>query len=91
MDLILSLVGVVLVVIVLAVYSSIRVVEEGTLEALLVFGKMEGVLRPGLNVVPPFVSKTCPIDPRTMMMDTGDDAVAIPEEFEDDVRELLAR
>lgn len=69
-----------------AVYSSLRIVEEGDLEALLVLGEMRAVLHPGLNVVPPFVSKTYPIDPRTMTMDRGNDRVDVPAQFEDEVR-----
>ena len=70
-----------------SVYSSVRIVEEGDLEAVIVFGKMEGVLEPGLNIVPPLVSKTYPIDPGTMTMDRGDTRVEIPAAFEDEVRD----
>lgn len=76
-----------LVLAALALYDSLHVVEEGTPEAILVFGEMVDVLRPGLNVVPPFVSKTYLVDPGTMTMDTGDDRVAVLPEFEDEVRE----
>lgn len=68
-------------------YSSVRIVDEGELEALFVFGRMEAVLQPGLNVVPPLVSKTYPIDPRTTTIDRGDRRVEIPTEFEAEVRE----
>lgn len=74
-----------------AVYSAVHVVEEGDLEALLVLGEMQTVLRPGLNVVPPFLSTTYPIDPSTMTMDRGDRRVDVPAEFEDEVREAAAR
>lgn len=68
------------------VYSGVHVVEEGNLEALLVFGQMQRVLRPGLNVAPPFVSTTYPIDPGTMTIDKGAERVDVPEEFEAEVR-----
>lgn len=71
----------------MTVYSSFHVVEEGDVEALLVFGQMKTVLHPGINFVPPFVSRTYPIDPRTMLVDTGHERVDVPDEFEDDVRE----
>ena len=79
--------GIVLVTVTAALYSSLLVVEEGEPKALLVFGEMEAVLEPGLTFVPPFVSKTYPIDPQTMTIDKGADHVAVPSEFEDDVRD----
>lgn len=83
-----GIVGVVVLVFgLLAAYSSVRVVEEGGTEALVVFGKTKAVLRPGLNFVPPFVSRTYPIDPQTMTMDKGGEQVDVPAEFENVVRE----
>lgn len=76
---------------VLAVYSSLTIVEEGDLRALLVFGQMRTVLEPGINFKPPFVSKTYPIDTTTMTIDKGNDRVDIPEEFESEVREAADR
>lgn len=72
---------------VVAVYSSVTIVEEGDLRALLVLGQMRTVLEPGINFTPPFISTTYPIDTTTMTMDKGNDRVDIPEEFESDVRE----
>lgn len=71
-----------------AVYSSVRIVEEGETEALLVFGQTKAVLYPGLNFVPPFVSKTYPIDPQTMTMERGGRQVDVPAKFETAVREV---
>ena len=82
---------IVLVTVIATVYSSLLIVEEGEVKAVLVFGEMEAVLEPGLNFVPPFVSKTYPIDPRTMTIDKGSDRVAVPSEFEDDVRAAADR
>ncbi|AEH35756.1 band 7 protein [Halopiger xanaduensis SH-6] len=84
-------VGFVLLVIVAALYDSVQTVREGELKALLVFGEMEAVLEPGLNVVPPFVSKTYPIDPQTMTIDAADDRIAVPSEFESDVQAAADR
>lgn len=77
---------VVLVLLVATLKSAVHVVREGRIEALLVFGQMQAVLEPGLNVVPPFVSTTYPIDPRTARMDTGEETVAVPAEFEEEIR-----
>lgn len=76
-----------IVVVLVAAYSSITIVEEGDLRALLVFGQMRTVLEPGINFTPPFISKTYPIDTTTMSIDKGNDRVDIPEEFESEVRE----
>lgn len=69
------------------VYTSVRVVPEGELEALYVLGRMEGILEPGRNIVPPLVSKTYPIDPRTETIARGDERIEIPSAFEDEVRD----
>lgn len=74
-----------LVVLIATVYSSVTIVEEGDLVALLVLGEMCAVLEPGINVTPPFVSRTYPIDATTMTIDRGDERVDVPEEFEADV------
>lgn len=79
--------GVVLVLAAVTAYRSLRIVEEGALEALLVFGQMEAVLRPGLNIVPPFVSQTYPIDPETMTMRTDVGRTEVPAEYRDEVRD----
>lgn len=71
----------------IAVYSSFHIVEEGDVEALLVFGEMRAVLYPGINAIPPFVSQTYPIDRTTMLIDKGHEHVTVPYEFEDNVRE----
>lgn len=85
-----AIVGVVVLVFGLsAVYSSVRIVEEGETEALLVFGETKAVLHPGLNFVPPFVSKTYPIDPRTMTMEGGGRRGDVPAEFETAVRKVV--
>jgi len=74
------------VVAVVTVCESVHLVEAGRVEALLVFGELRAVLHPGLNFVPPFVSKTYPIDTATMTADAGDRRVELPQEFRE-VRE----
>ncbi|RKD94034.1 SPFH domain-containing protein [Halopiger aswanensis] len=88
---ILAISGVLLLTIAGAVYDGLQTVEEGELKALLVFGEMEAVLEPGLSFVPPFVSKTYPIDPQTMTIDTDDDRIAVPAEFESAVQAATER
>ena len=78
---------VLLVLLAVTIYSTVEIVEEGPPVALLVFGEMQAVLEPGLNFVPPFVSTIYPIDPKTMTIETGEQGVQVPEEFEADVRE----
>lgn len=70
----------------LTVYSSIHRIEEGDLGALLMFGRMQRVLQPGLHFAWPFFSETYPIDQQTMTIDKGDERVAVPERFEEEVR-----
>lgn len=55
---------VVIVVIGATVYSATEVVSATEKRVLTVFGEYNGVLRPGINFVPPFVSATYPIDMR---------------------------
>jgi regulator of protease activity HflC (stomatin/prohibitin superfamily) len=52
-----------------AVYSAVEIVEAYETRALTVFGEFRGLLRPGLNIVPPFVSRTYAFDMRTQTMD----------------------
>lgn len=74
-----SVVVFVLVVAVLA--SAVEVVEAGQPRVLLVFGEAQAVLQPGLNVVPPFVSTTYPVDVESRTFDTGDRRVDLPDEL----------
>lgn len=61
--------------------SAIEVVEAGQPHVLLVFGEPQAVLEPGLNVVPPFVSSTYPIEVESRTFDTGDSRVDLPDEL----------
>jgi len=82
-----TVVGVVFLVFLLITgYKSVHVVEKGELEALLVFGEMDAVLEPGINLVPPFVSKSYPIDTDDMVMKTDDGTKNIPQEYIQEIR-----
>jgi regulator of protease activity HflC (stomatin/prohibitin superfamily) len=52
-----------------AVFSAVEIVRAYEKRALTVFGEYRGLLEPGLNVVPPFVSKTYAFDLRTQTID----------------------
>jgi len=52
-----------------AVYSAVEIVDAYETRALTVFGSYRGLLEPGLNVVPPFVSRTYAFDLRTQTID----------------------
>lgn len=83
------MVGVILMVVALVVvYSSVNIVEEGDLQALLIFGEYRMVLEPGINFVPPFISTTYPIDPNQMMIEKDNGSVPLPEESRERVKEL---
>lgn len=49
------------VILVVALFSAIEIVDPDERKALFVFGEFRDVIEPGLNVVPPFVSRTKPI------------------------------
>ncbi|MFB6091069.1 MAG: SPFH domain-containing protein [Halobellus sp.] len=51
------------------VYSAVEIVDAYEKEALTVFGEYRKLLEPGLNVIPPFVSRTYPFDMRTQTID----------------------
>ena len=51
------------------VYSAVEIVRAYEKRALTVFGEFRGLLDPGLNVVPPFVSRTYAFDMRTQTLD----------------------
>jgi regulator of protease activity HflC (stomatin/prohibitin superfamily) len=60
---------VVLALVVVAVYQSIEIVNAYEKRALTVFGEYRKLLEPGINFVPPFVSKTYTFDMRTQTLD----------------------
>ncbi len=60
---------VILALVVVALYQSIEIVNAYEKRALTVFGEYRKLLEPGINVVPPFVSKTYTFDMRTQTLD----------------------
>ncbi|MFC6836543.1 SPFH domain-containing protein [Halomarina ordinaria] len=65
-----SLVALVLLVIaVVAVWQAVEIVNAYEKRALTVFGEYRKLLEPGINFVPPFVSRTYPFDMRTQTLD----------------------
>ncbi len=60
---------IILAIIVIAVWQTVVIINAYEMGALTVFGSYQGLLEPGLNFVPPFVSKTYRFDMRTLTMD----------------------
>jgi regulator of protease activity HflC (stomatin/prohibitin superfamily) len=52
-----------------AVLDAVEIVQAYEMRALTVFGADEGLLEPGLHLVPPFVSRTYAFDMRTEALD----------------------
>lgn len=63
-----------LALVVVTVWRAVVVVDAHEKRALTVFGEYRGVLEPGVNFVPPFVSQTHPIDMRTQRAEVAIDA-----------------
>lgn len=59
----------VLLLAVVTVWQMVKIVDAYDREALTVFGELRNILEPGLNFIPPFVSKTYPFDMRTQTID----------------------
>ncbi|WP_248517199.1 SPFH domain-containing protein [Salinarchaeum laminariae] len=65
-----TIIGAVLLILaIVAVASSIEIVNAYEKRALTVFGEYRKLLEPGINFVPPFVSKTYTFDMRTQTLD----------------------
>ena len=54
---------------IIAVYSAVEIVDATEKRALTVFGEYRKLLEPGINFVPPFVSRTHRFDMRTQTLD----------------------
>ncbi|WP_269844129.1 SPFH domain-containing protein, partial [Halegenticoccus soli] len=54
---------------IVVVYSMVEIVNAYEKRALTVFGEYRKLLEPGINFVPPFVSRTYPFDLRTQTLD----------------------
>ena len=58
-----------LLVVIITVYSMVEIVDAYDRGALTVFGEYRKLLEPGLNIVPPFVSRVYTFDMRTQTID----------------------
>jgi SPFH domain, Band 7 family protein len=52
-----------------AVWQSVEIVDAYEKKTLTVFGEYRQLLEPGINIIPPFVSRTYPFDMRTQTLD----------------------
>ncbi|PSQ21273.1 phosphoesterase, partial [Halobacteriales archaeon QS_8_65_32] len=59
----------ILAVAILVVYQMVELVNAYEKRALTVFGEYRKLLEPGINFIPPFVSRTYPFDLRTQTID----------------------
>ncbi|MFC4360036.1 SPFH domain-containing protein [Halobium salinum] len=65
-----AVVGLLLLILaVVVVFSMVEIVNAYEKRALTVFGEYRKLLEPGINFVPPFVSRTYPFDMRTQTLD----------------------
>jgi len=60
---------IVLLLVVVTVLQMVEIVDAYEKEALTVFGEYRKLLEPGINFIPPFVSRTYPFDMRTQTLD----------------------
>ncbi|WP_435073011.1 SPFH domain-containing protein [Halorubrum sp. HHNYT27] len=58
-----------LLLVVVTLWQSFAIVDAYEKEALTVFGEYRKLLQPGINIIPPFVSRTYPFDMRTQTLD----------------------
>ncbi len=63
------IVGIIILLGLIAAASSVKLVKAYEKQAHTVFGEYRGLLEPGINIIPPFVSKTYPFDMRTQTID----------------------
>jgi regulator of protease activity HflC (stomatin/prohibitin superfamily) len=59
----------VLIIAIVAVWQSVEIVNAYEKRALTIFGEYRRLLEPGINFVPPFVSRTYAFDMRTQTLD----------------------
>ncbi|PSP81572.1 phosphoesterase [Halobacteriales archaeon QS_1_68_20] len=65
-----TIVGLLLLgLVVLTLWSAVEIVDAYEKKALTVFGEYRGLLEPGINFIPPFVSRTYTFDMRTQTID----------------------
>ncbi|ELZ91760.1 hypothetical protein C440_15639 [Haloferax mucosum ATCC BAA-1512] len=59
----------VLILAIVIVYQMVEIVDAYEKKTLTVFGEYRRLLEPGINFIPPFVSRTYPFDMRTQTLD----------------------
>ncbi len=66
----LSIVGLLFIfLVVVTIWQAVEIVDAYEKKALTVFGEYRKLLEPGINFIPPFVSRTYPFDMRTQTLD----------------------
>ena len=66
----LSIVGLLFIfLVVVTIWQAFEIVDAYEKKALTVFGEYRKLLEPGINFIPPFVSRTYPFDMRTQTLD----------------------
>ena len=58
-------------VLAVTLFSAVEIVDAYEKRALTVFGEYRSLLEPGLNLIPPFVSRTYAFDVRTRVIDVA--------------------
>jgi regulator of protease activity HflC (stomatin/prohibitin superfamily) len=71
---------IVLVTAVVVTKKAIHDVPEDEVHALVVFDKIQGVLLPGRNYIPPLFSETYPIDRERMAVEHDGEKLQLPED-----------
>jgi regulator of protease activity HflC (stomatin/prohibitin superfamily) len=61
--------AILLLIVIIAVWKAVVIVDATEKKALTVFGEYRKLLEPGINFVPPFVSRTYKFDMRTQTLD----------------------
>jgi regulator of protease activity HflC (stomatin/prohibitin superfamily) len=61
--------AILLLIVIVAVWKAVVIVDATEKKALTVFGEYRKLLEPGINFVPPFVSRTYKFDMRTQTLD----------------------
>lgn len=59
----------ILILAIVTVWQMVEIVDAYEMRALTVFGEYRGLLKPGINFIPPFVSRTYTFDMRTQTID----------------------
>lgn len=72
-------------------YNSLRTIEPGEVEAIVMFGQVVDVLHSKSRFAPVYLSETYPVDPDTMTFDRNGERIEVPEKFEAEIRTASGR